>query len=224
MRFFFGRYNVKLNGRNRQVCKTSFMDTFQITKDQVETLQTKAMADVNHITDGRGSHQNHHSLPPNVIPLIDAHIRSFPTYERHYSKTTLNPSYLSSDLTLDRMFRDFVQKHQHLPNPRTHENLYRRRFRASSLVIGEPRTDTCKACDRMKVDLSVARSNNNNNLILRHLADRLTHLDVVDFAKKQMDADFNRTRNDPTYAVICVDLQQVKCLLYYAIFTQLDFK
>lgn len=185
------------------------MDVFQVTKDQIKTVQFKALANLNFITDGRGTHHNHPVLAPNIRPLIDAHLLSFPQYEVHYSRAKLNEFYLSSDLNLDRMFRLFVEMHPNLPNPGTHENTYRQRFRALGLRIGEPRTDTCKLCDKIKIDLTVARRNNNQNQIQVQIYERQWHLGLVDFTKMQMDGDFNRSRNDPTYAVLCIDLQQV---------------
>jgi hypothetical protein len=176
----------------------------------VKTLQLKLRQGQHIVTDGRGKHANHHSQPLAVVQRIEAHLQTFPQYEVHYSRAKLNQFYLSSDLTLDRMFSLFVTSNPNLLEAERKENIYRKTFRDSGLKIGEPRTDTCKVCDTMNINLRSARRDNIQVRINAAILERDAHLQMVEVAHATLRADLQRSLVDLQYVVLCADLQQVR--------------
>ena len=48
---------------------------------------------------GRGKHTNNPEVPQEHIDTIKEHIRMFPSYESHYSRSNSDTKYLSPDLS-----------------------------------------------------------------------------------------------------------------------------
>ncbi|KAL4119072.1 hypothetical protein QTP88_011939 [Uroleucon formosanum] len=85
-----------------QVCKNTFLNTFNITRRRVMPLQDKIKSGILIPRDGRGKHSNRpHAIDASVKDLIRQHINSLPRQPSHYSRlTTDNLQCLSSDLNL----------------------------------------------------------------------------------------------------------------------------
>ncbi|KAL4153058.1 hypothetical protein QTP88_000891 [Uroleucon formosanum] len=85
-----------------QVCKNTFLNTFNITRRRVMTLQDKIKSGILIPRDGRGKHSNRlHAIDASVKDLIRQHINSLPRQPSHYSRlTTDNLQCLCSDLNL----------------------------------------------------------------------------------------------------------------------------
>lgn len=107
-----------------------FLNTFNITKRRVMTLQGKIKSGIITPRDGRGKHSN----------------RPHPRQPSHYSRlTTDNLQCLSSDLNLCKLYRSFKNKY---PNINTSQRIYNNIFRSEfKLRFGYPCSDTCKQCD-----------------------------------------------------------------------------
>jgi hypothetical protein len=208
------RYYLKIQRVKRQVCKRNFEDTFKISEAMVKTVQQKLLQGLNFVQELRGKHDQHRTTPLAVSQLMQAHIQAFPHYNVHYSRAKLNQFYLSSDLTIDRMFQDFARLHPHVFEVGRKESLYRKLFRDSNLRIGEPRTDTCKQCDTNNISLRSARRDNNLARIDAALQERDLHLLMVEDSGASLRADLLRSRADFNFVVLCGDLQQV----YYKTF------
>lgn len=87
-----------------EVCCLTFIDTFQITKRRVETVQNKIKNNIDTPIDGRGKHRNRpHAIPNLVRQMIRQHVDSFPRQLSHYSRKNSEKECLSSDLSLSKI-------------------------------------------------------------------------------------------------------------------------
>lgn len=73
----------------------------------------------------------------------------------YYSRLKLSKEYLSPDLNIHRMFKAFKEKYT---NVNICERYYRRVFKKDfpKLSFKTPRTDTCRICDKMKLQIKSA--------------------------------------------------------------------
>lgn len=205
-RFILNRYYVSILGVRNEICKATFMDIFQISLGIVENLQIKIKEGQIFIRDGRGRHFHHNATPQAVKNSMLIHINSYPQYENHYSRAKLGDYYLSSDLTVNEMFRGFIQAHPNIPGAIHMKTTFYEVFNKSGLKIGQPKSDTCKECDRLKVNQLSAISANARTVVLD---DRHLHLTTVNTGFEEMRSDIEMSRNDPSYITLCGDLQQV---------------
>ena len=81
-------------------------------------------------SDLRGKHDNRpHSTPQTTKDAIRDHIRTFPTYESHYTRNQHpNLRYLEPGMTVMDMFRLFVHEQAEKGEPSCHEWLYQHVF------------------------------------------------------------------------------------------------
>ena len=62
--------------------------------------------------DKRGKHSNHPVVGEEVREKIREHIRSYPSRHSHYSrKDNAECVYLPAELSIARLYRDFLEKH-----------------------------------------------------------------------------------------------------------------
>jgi hypothetical protein len=183
------------------------MTTFGITKRTVEYLQQRLIAGESIITDGRGLDPNPRRTPPGIPALMDRHIDSFMKFETHYSRRRTGQFYLHPDLSFSRMFAMFLAQNPNDPSLPHKINEYRAAFRRSGLSIGQPKTDTCKNCDTLHVNLAAAMNENERNTIEGQIHQH--HL-TTDDAYVALNQNIARSKIDPNFIVKCGDLQQVE--------------
>jgi hypothetical protein len=183
------------------------MDTFQVQKGVVEHLQNKITQNIMFIKDGRGQHQHPITNTLVIIDEIRNHIDGFPRYFNHYSRRKQGDEYLSSDLNVRRMFQAFRLANPQLQEVEHKETLYRQVFRGMDIRIGLPRSDTCKSCDQLLIALELAQGQQNRLLAENDLNQHHIHADT---AYLELNDDMAQSRLDPSYIVICGDLQQVE--------------
>lgn len=195
-----------MNGTRVETCKKTFIDTFQINESVVKNLQTKNKQGHIVVTDGRGRHGSHPATPNYLTQLIEQHIDGFRKLENHYSRARQGQFYLSPDLNVDLMFRMFVDANPAVPNIESKETIYRRLFKKSGLTIGEPRTDTCKTCNLLAVQIRNAAT---APLRAEATVEQSLHHATWAAAKAAMDQDLRDAVTDASYIVLCGDMQQV---------------
>ncbi|KAL4720653.1 hypothetical protein ACJJTC_002751 [Scirpophaga incertulas] len=97
---------------SQKVCKTMFLNTFNISKEFVYTALSKNndCNDFVDIIDDRGRHKNHASIITNEMKqsVID-HVNSFIPVESHYIRKRSNKKYLDSSLSFSKMFKLYAE-------------------------------------------------------------------------------------------------------------------
>jgi len=189
-----------------QVCKDTFLNTFNITRRRVMTLQDKIKSGILIPKDGRGKHSNRpHAIDAPVKDLIRQRIYSLSRQPSHYSRlTTDNLQCLSPDLNLCKLYRSFKNKY---PNINTSQRIYNNVFQSEfKLRFGYPRSDTCKQCDFFYNKLIAADTEEERKKIE---IDSMLHHSRAEQSYDALKKDTEFARLNSSTVVLCVDLQQV---------------
>ncbi len=171
-------------GINVTVCQRAFCAVHGFGPKRLLVLRRKITSDESTTgiePDRRGKHSNRHVVSDEVRELVRDHIRSFPARQSHYSrKDNSGRVYLSAELSIVRLYRDFLQKHdpeyieleeenrrreimhqppQTLRKPLVSEHFYHDIFVTEfNIHFGYPRSDTCSRCDDLTLQIEEASS------------------------------------------------------------------
>ena len=173
-KFSFEYYLRDEKGLDMKVCQKAFCGVHAFGPKRLQVLRdkiTSAKEGSKVVWDKRGKHTGHHQkVDDAVCDLIREHIRSFPARSSHYSRSDNSGRvYLSPDLSIARLYSDFLEKHdpefvklqeenrervishqpvQQLRKPIATHHFYHDLFvREFNIYFGYPRSDTCDTCD-----------------------------------------------------------------------------
>lgn len=140
-------------GHHIRVCKNTFMAIFGIkSSKRVGNLVANKKMGKSVMKDRRGG------LKTFKYTLADrnavkAHIKSIPSEPSHYNRNRSDSEYLSQDLNLHRLYKAFMEK---FPNSKISYHFYAMVFKTDfpKLKFRKPRVDTCKKCDRLKIEMT----------------------------------------------------------------------
>lgn len=144
--------------------------------------------------DQRGKHDNRHVISEDVRDLIRAHIQSFPGRHSHYSRgDNSGRIYLSPELSIARLYQDFLQKHdpefvaiqkenqkrriyheapQEVRKPLVSEHFYHDLFvNEFNIHFGFPRSDSCGTCDSLRIKIDQASTDEEKQKLQKELDD-----------------------------------------------------
>ncbi|XP_051158212.1 uncharacterized protein LOC127279729 [Leptopilina boulardi] len=205
-------YTIRLsNGETKKICQKTLCDIYAVSHKRIQNLQKKMKDGKVDPKDERGKHLNRpHRIIEDTRHLVREHIKSFPQMENHYSQnkiSTDNRMYLNSSLTLNKMFRLFQEK-----NPESDVKfwLYREVFLNDfNLKIGLPRSDTCKTCDSLYIQL-LATEDIEKRKEIEAISE--THHLKAENGYASLKKDGENSKINPNTVVLCVDLQQVMYL------------
>lgn len=206
-------YSVRLStGNSVQVCKKIFQTVHAITKRRVENICEKLVSGVLFSGDSRGKHDNRpNRINESLKDQIREHIRSYPSQESHYSRSSNRKrKYLSEGLSIARMYRQYLEMYE--PNisdgeaPQVKEYLYRKIFTEEfNIGFGYPRSDTCEKCDLLKLSINIAQSENERDQKQAELAE---HQEKASQGYRSLRTDSALAKDDPETLVIAFDLEQ----------------
>ncbi|KAJ8877594.1 hypothetical protein PR048_022049 [Dryococelus australis] len=157
------------------------------------------------ISDKRGTHHNRpRAVSFDAKELVRDHISSMTPQESHYSRSTSSKLYLSSELCVERMYDLFKESN---PNIKCSCGLYKDIFRSEfELRFGPSRPNSCPYCDELYIHLVAAETEDEQKRIS---AQSSLHHRKADTVYKVLHEDFVMSKSNPTYVVLCTDLQQV---------------
>jgi len=182
--FDYSLHNDK--GFNVHVCQKAFCTVHGFGPKRLQVLRQK-LENGKLELDGRGKHNNHPAVDDNLKDMIREHIKSVPSRQSHYSrKDNSKRVYLSPDLSIARLHRNFLEKYDpeyiklqeeyqkcviaHEPAPKLRkplvsEHLYHDIFVTEfNIHFGYPRTDTCSTCDRLTIQAEAAGATESERL------------------------------------------------------------
>ena len=143
-----------------RVCKKAFARIHGISNGRIDWAQNNKTASDVPIKDRRGRYGHHNQVSQIKIRLVMKHIESFPTMTSHYSRATYpDAKYISTEVRSTRqmwdLYKDWLDENEvgELQIPVT-EHYYRDIMNANfpNLKVYKPRSDTCKTCDKFKID------------------------------------------------------------------------
>lgn len=176
-------YTVRVKEANLEVCKIFFLGILQISWGRLYRCLVKE--EVFSVMDSRGK-----NIPKNKIDAahIVAHINSFPAYQSHYSrKDNDQRKYLSPYLNIRKMFDLYVEQCTHENRQPVKEKFYYHVFSTKfNLHFKIPSKDTCRLCDELKIQMLVAKNDEQRRKL--DIQKKL-HLASADQARAALKAD-----------------------------------
>lgn len=197
------RFHFKVNGQLNPVCRGCFKQVLGETQMFITLALRNASRSVSGVTcdDKRGHLEPHNKYSPEVIEDIIFHIRSFPSYESHYTRRENSKRYLPAHLTLQKMYDLYCEGRE----TKVSRKLYEKEFHKLNLAFKKPKVDTCHKCDVIQMKLAVCENEEERKEIEK---EKNTHHLDADKAYKQKDSDKELAKADPTTKVFTFDLQQ----------------
>lgn len=205
-------YHVKVNGVEVTICKKEFLAVHGLHNSQkrIQLLQ-KQMSEGSTTPklDQRGKHCNRaNKISEEACQSVRDHIKSIPKYTSHYSRQK-NPdkTYIDHDLTISSLYHDYYKAWCNDQNiTPASQDKYRRIF-CSEFNIGFklPRSDTCKICDSLHVQLQNSKENVD---VCKQLQTELElHQRRAEAMQKSLKDEVELAASRDTY-IISFDLQQ----------------
>ena len=195
-----------------RICKEAFLSIHGLQKcrGRLENILTQMVAGTGvPKVDSRGKHDNRpNRTPSDVVDCVKMHIRSFPTYQSHYSRRdNINRVYLGQELTISKMHRLYMEIADQKNWPRVSVEVYRRIFCENfNMGFRLPQTDTCKVCDKFNIDIQSASNEADRSNLERQFSD---HKQKASSAFQLLHHNAQRAKENPEAVhVICFDLQQ----------------
>ena len=126
-----------------RVCRVMFLNTVNVAERQVHTTLKEQTTTGNLQPDNRGGRpQVQQQRDERVRRLVKSHIDRFPRTVSHYCRSDTTFEYLSSGLTLTKMFKMYLD--EHTPEGTiSFSFFYFRVFRKLNLKFTRPKKDLC---------------------------------------------------------------------------------
>ena len=182
--FTFAYYLHDEKDISHKVCLKAFCTVLGFGQKRLQVLRQKVRCPDDSCVepDKRGKHTNRpQQICEEVRDLVREHINMFPTRNSHYSrKDNHGRTYLSPELSIARLYRNFLEKHDpeylkleeanlqlkmsHKPTekirkPLVSEHFYHDIFTSEfNIYFGYPRTDTCSTCDALRVQIEACQN------------------------------------------------------------------
>lgn len=141
-------YSLRVEGEDKTVCKTCFLNTLGESEKFITCSVLNKLTSTSGVThrDLRGRNPPPHKTPQSKIDEVISHLNSFPAHKSHYSRRHSDKKYLTSDLTISKMYQLYKEKY---PNNPVSITIYSREFNKLRLKFKKPKNDTCSKCDTL---------------------------------------------------------------------------
>ena len=205
-RSFVRKYVVKLGNQSVAMCKAMFLSLLGISSGRVNNVLKNARLHTGVVrADQRGTHKSHRCIPNSSTQLVEAHIRSFPVNESHYTRShSNNRRFLSSELSVSKMYRLYLEQMCDKKCTPVKEWYYKHIFNTRfNLSFHSPKKDTCKRCDVFKVQFD---AENDKSKKLQLQAEHELHLRKAESARNSLKQDHEVREG---HEAITFDLQKV---------------
>ncbi|KAK3931053.1 Proline--tRNA ligase [Frankliniella fusca] len=199
------KYELEQDNTRIQVCKKCFLDTLSENDGFVKRALLNKNKSYSGVTrsDQRGQKSSSKKCAQSVVDCINNHISSFPKYVSHYGRSQSNKQYLGADLSLNQMYRLYLENDN---NPKVSRSTYLREFNKTGLKFKPPAVDTCNKCDSLKQALKHCTNEEEKALLEEQ---RRTHQQKSEAAYAAKKADKDLAKGDPSKQVLMFDLEQV---------------
>lgn len=155
--------------------------------------------------DGRQRNSSRQPVSQEHLSYIKQHILSFPAYSSHYTREKSSRLYLSSDLSIRRMYELYQNKCAVDNLVPVHYNTYRMVFNSYNLSFRSPKTDTCGRCDRLRMQIKTETDDSKKEELQITLKN---HQDAGQRVYDEKRNDVILSETDPTVRTCSFDLQK----------------
>ncbi|KAJ8896177.1 hypothetical protein PR048_001520 [Dryococelus australis] len=150
-----------------------------------------------------GTYNRQRAVSFDVKELVRDHIDSMPAQESNYSRSTSSKRYLSSELCVERMYDLFKESRFNIKSSHgLHRDIFRSEFK---LRFGPPRSESCSYCDELYINLVTAETEDEQKRIS---VQSTLHHRKAETAYKVLHKDVVMSKSNPTYVVLCTNMQQ----------------
>lgn len=213
-------YEVHVGDKVISVCREGFASLHGIGAKRVRNVAAlKTSASIPR--DNRGKHKNRkNKLPSHVVQNVDDHIQSFPYNIVHYGPSGERRRYLSSQLSVLKMYEMFLEKYypEVLDNAKQNENdlqklkcevkysFYLKYFRDNyNYSFGRPRSDICTTCSKLEAKISHEK---NEALKRSSITDLKVHKQKAKLFYMKMQEYLSKAKENENTEVLCFDFKQ----------------
>ena len=149
------QFTLSTSERCVKVCKFVFLNTLGISDGRMNRILANKRNNGGVAQgDRRGKYcHSKQKIPSDKVAGVEAHIRSFPVNVSHYTRSHSEArQYLSPNLSINAMYRLYVQKCEEDGSEPVKGSMYRHIFNTKfNLSFHSPWKDTCKKCDSLKI-------------------------------------------------------------------------
>ncbi|CAG9825752.1 unnamed protein product [Phaedon cochleariae] len=184
-----------------EVCRDTYINTYQISTKRVNTALEKKRS--SHIKDERGKSGGKKKVDEEIINLIINHIKKFPTYVSHYSRSETEAKFLPYDLTESKMYELYIADNHPKVSFQFFKNIFYKHF---NLKRKPPIKDTCNKCDMYSSQVKNAQDEN-QQLVLKQQHD--VHLERAQLAREQLNKDMREASKNRHIETLCYDMEKV---------------
>ena len=140
----------------------------------VKGITSRSTKSITSMQDMRGRHLNRsHQVSESNLATVKVHIKSFLARESHYSRKDTTRKYVAPELSVATMYDNCIfrntkwmyTKESYLGRNRSQRSveIYCHTYNTCfNLSFGTPRSDTCSACDELKIKMQAAESKEEN--------------------------------------------------------------
>lgn len=190
---------------NIEVCRTAFINTYQISTKRVNTSLTKLRE--GRLKDERGNIRGDKigkkKIDPETINRIIEQIKRFPTYVSHYTRGQTDAKFLSYDLTEAKMYELYLEDEN---NPKVSFTFYKKTFYENFNLRRKPAIkDTCNKCDAFSAKIKSVSHDTKEQLEAAHEE----HLANAKLARTSMQNDMKEASTNPLLETLCYDMEKV---------------
>lgn len=127
------------------VCRVLFLKTLGINDRQVRTVLSKTTDTGVMEKEMRGGRCEVQSESHRLrLAAVNSHIDRFPRTESHYCRRSSTCEYLAAELTVDKMYRMFLEEN---PQDSVSFSTYYSAFKRKNLKFFKPKKDLCSICE-----------------------------------------------------------------------------
>lgn len=192
-------YYFRKENESVKVCRTFFCRTLSISARRIHYFHLK-MENSNTLlppTPGKGKYVKKETPPEKINEVID-HIKSFPTVQSHYCRSSSMRQYLQPGLSVTKMYSLYLENSK---SP-VKENIYRKIFcERFNLGFHRPKKDVCDFCCEFK-----AQKNPSSDIIEKHEKHLQRKKEGDD--ERYKDRNLKHRENNDT-AVVTFDLENI---------------
>lgn len=181
-----------------------FSDTLDISSRFVDRALSSIADTGVQQKDGRGRHTNRPTKVSDTARAeIRDHINSFPRVDSHYCRRDSRKEYLEGNLTITKMYQDYVAK---VTSPESSKApaskyIYTQELDQMNIAFHKPKKDLCDLCTSFSNTPQTERSEE----MKTEFADHQTNKEL---ARENKDSDKEKAQNGDIDAA-CFDLEQI---------------
>ncbi|XP_074659568.1 uncharacterized protein LOC141912244, partial [Tubulanus polymorphus] len=181
-----------------EVCKVMFLNTLGIPERQVRTVLSKTTTTGCLQDEQRGGRREKWAVDDELKrqSVLKSH-QSISRMESHYCKANTSQQYLSSELTITKMFDLYAFEPDNIS---VSYSFYHTIFKSQNLKFHVPKKDMFAICDRYRTGSEQAQYD------IKQVYEKISQRNKKFEIKKELK---NQSENNPQSYIACYDLQQV---------------